>query len=130
MFPSAVLVSGKPANLWHLNDTNLDVLSMKRFRSLALLLTLAGVSGTTLAANRKPMTLSEVVSGAVQMVPGPSRKLEVFLQAPDRAKGLLGEGGRLRADYKTRDGVLLHIELYTDRRSTSEPSVTAGVRCR
>ncbi|WP_213946968.1 hypothetical protein [Luteibacter sp. dw_328] len=99
---------------------------MNRFSAslLAALVATTLVSMPTPAggANR-PMTLDEVVIGAMPLVPSTSSSVEAFFRAPPGAqRGTVGWVHQPIV-YRTRDGVLLHVQLTSDWENGKAPDV-------
>ncbi|WP_213947000.1 hypothetical protein [Luteibacter sp. dw_328] len=90
---------------------------MSRFSAplLAALVATTLISTPTAASGTiRPMTLDEVVIGAIALVSGTSSSVEAFFHAPQGAqRGTVGWVHQPIA-YRTRDGVLLHIQLTSD----------------
>jgi hypothetical protein len=73
-------------------------------------------------ANRH-MALDEVIIGAMPLVPGTSSSVEAFFHAPPGAqRGTVGWVHQPIV-YRTRDGVLLNIQLTSDWENEKAPDV-------
>jgi hypothetical protein len=99
---------------------------MNRFSAplLAALVATTLISMPTAAGGtNRPMTLDEVVIGAIPLVPGTSSSVEAFFHAPPGAqRGTVGWVHQPIV-YRTRDGVLLHIQLTSDWENGKAPDV-------
>jgi len=77
------------------------------------------------------MSLAEVVSGVIPLIPGSSGSVESFFHAHSPAPTMDRFGWHHPLiDYQTRDGALLHVQLISDWQNTNAPDVvrlTVGV---
>ena len=70
------------------------------------------------------MSLAEVVSGVIPLIPGSSGSVEAFFHAHGGAPQIDRFGWHHQPiDYRTRDGVLLHIQLTSDWENAKAPDV-------
>lgn len=91
----------------------------------AALASLSLVSTSTMATEARPtMSLAEVITGVSPLVPGSSENVEGFFQAQSVVAKMDRFGWHHPPiDYRTRDGILLHIQLTSDWPNTKTPDV-------
>ena len=70
------------------------------------------------------MSLVEVVSGVIPLIPGSSGSVEAFFHGHSPAPTMDRFGWHHPLiDYQTRDGALLHVQLVSDWQNTNAPDV-------